>query len=52
VKAFVLTRGGLRAAEQAARFEQNRHAILGACADDGPFVYAVQALRIVRMFPL
>lgn len=51
VKAFVLTRGSLRAAEQAARFDINREAILAACEDRGPFVYAVHADRIVKVFP-
>lgn len=51
VKAFVLTRGGLRAADQAARFERNRETIELACADPGPAVYAVHADRIVRIYP-
>jgi len=51
VKAFVLTRGGLRAAEQSARFERNRAAIEAACHDPGPFVYVVHSDRIVRVFP-
>lgn len=51
VKAFVLTHGGLRAAEQVDRFERNRHAIVEACAESGPFVYAVHVDRIVRVFP-
>lgn len=51
VKAFVLARRGLRAAEQVDRFQRNREAILAACGDEGPFVYSVQADRIVRMFP-
>ena len=48
VKAFVLTRGSLRATEQAARFEDNSEDIAAACAESGPFVYAVHADRIVR----
>ncbi len=51
VKAFVLTRGSLRAAEQAGRFETNRKQIVAACIDAGPFVYAVHVDRIVRVFP-
>ena len=51
VKAFVLTRGSLRAAEQAARFDRSREPILAACMDRGPFIYAVHADGIVRVFP-
>jgi hypothetical protein len=51
VRAFVLTRGGLRAVDQAARFERNREAIEIACADPGAAVYAVHADRIIRVFP-
>lgn len=51
VRAFVLARGGLRAAEQLARFETNRIAIESACQTTGPLVYAVHADRIVRIFP-
>ena len=51
VKAFVLTRGGLRSAEQISRFEHNRDAIFAACSEPGPFLYAVHADRIVRVFP-
>ena len=51
VKAFVLTAGSLRAAEQAARFDARRQRIESACASDGPFVFAVQAERIVGVFP-
>jgi hypothetical protein len=51
VRAFVLTSGSLRAAEQAARFEHNRHRIEEACAGAGPALFAVHATRIVRIFP-
>jgi len=51
VKAFVLARGGLRAAEQFARFEANRTVIENTCELPGPFVYAVHADRIVRILP-
>lgn len=51
VKAFILARGSLRAAEQVGRFERNREAIVIACEDQGPFVYAVHADRIVQIFP-
>ncbi len=51
VRAFVLTGGSLTAAEQAARFDRSRARIEEACAAAGPFVYAVHAERIVRIFP-
>jgi PIN like domain len=51
VKAFVLTQGSLRAAEQVKRFERNREAIEAVCRDPGPFVYAVYSDRIVRIYP-
>lgn len=51
VRAFVLTAGNLRAADQAARFDRNRLRIEEACTEAGPFVYAVHADRIVRIFP-
>jgi hypothetical protein len=51
VRAFVVTGGSLRAVEQAARFDRSRQRIEEACAAAGPFVYAVQADRIVRIFP-
>jgi hypothetical protein len=51
VRAFVLTAGSLRATEQAARFNRSRYRIEEASAAAGPFVYAVHADRIVRIFP-
>lgn len=51
VKAFVITSGSLTAAEQAARFIEHRSTIEASCDDPGPFVYAVQAKRIERVFP-
>jgi PIN domain-containing protein len=51
VQAFCLTSGNLRAAEQARRFIDNAERIDAACAEAGPFVYAVHANRIVRIFP-
>lgn len=51
VRAFVLTGGSLRAAEQAARFDRSRQRIEEACAAPGPLIYAVYADRIVRIFP-
>lgn len=51
VRAFVVTGGSLRAEEQAARFDRARQRIEAACAAAGPFVYAVHADRVVRLFP-
>lgn len=51
VKAFVLTSGNLSAATQAQRFLDNEGSIDAACEEAGPFVYAVHADRIVRIFP-
>lgn len=51
VQAFVLIRGDLRAADQVARFDRNRDAIEAACTKPGPFVHAVHADRIVRVYP-
>lgn len=51
VQAFVLVRGGLRAADQVARFDRNRDAIGAACTKPGPSVHAVHADRIVRLYP-
>lgn len=51
VKAFALTSGNLTAANQAERFIRNADRIDAACEEPGPFVYAVHARRIVRIFP-
>ncbi len=51
VKAFALTSGNLTAAEQAERFLRNGRRIEAACEDPGPFLYAVHATQIVRVFP-
>ena len=51
VKAFVLTSGELTALEQAERFIANAKAIEEASVAPGPLVYAVQAKRIVRVYP-
>lgn len=51
VRAFVLTRGNLRAAEQARRFIGNAERIQAACEARGPFVYAVHERRIERLYP-
>lgn len=52
VKAFVLAGGNLTAAEQASRFVRNINRILQACRNDGPFVFAVRARRIERLWPV
>jgi PIN like domain len=51
VRAFVLTSGALVAPEQAARFDRNRVRIEEACRAAAPLIVAVQASRIVRVFP-
>ena len=51
VKLFALTSGNLSAAEQARRFIQHIEAIEVACESAAPFVYAVRADGIVRIFP-
>ena len=51
VRAFVLTSGGLRADEQAERLERNRLRIEEACVAPGAALFAVQATRIVKVFP-
>jgi PIN like domain len=50
VRAFVLTAGSLSAAEQAARFDRSRVRIEEACLEIGPFIYAVHANRVARIF--
>jgi predicted nuclease of predicted toxin-antitoxin system len=51
VRAFVLSGGNLSGREQADRFVRNMNRIRQACRRQGPFIYAVQADRIVRIFP-
>jgi hypothetical protein len=51
VRAFVLTGGSLAAKEQVARFQRSRQRIEDACADSGPFIYAVYVDRIAKIFP-
>ncbi len=51
VKLFALTSGNLTAAEQAERFLGNGRRIETACMQPGPFLYAVHAKQIVRVFP-
>lgn len=51
VQVFVLPRGQLRGAEQAARFVDNLAAIHRACERPGPFIYVVLPDRIERRWP-
>jgi hypothetical protein len=51
VRAFVLTQGNFRGAEQAARFDRSRARIEEECAAPGPFVYAVHASRLELLYP-
>lgn len=49
VRAFVLTSGNFRAPEMAQRFIDNAGRMAAACAEPGPFLYAVHANRITRL---
>jgi PIN like domain len=49
VRAFCLSAGSLPAADMASRFIDNLRAITDACANPGPFMYAVHASRITRL---
>ena len=51
VKAFVLSGGNLSAPEQAHRFIPNINRIRQACRREGPFVFAVRARGIERLWP-
>ena len=51
VKAFVLSGGNLSAPEQALRFVRNINRIRQACRGVGPFVFAVRARGIERLWP-
>ena len=51
VKAFVLSAGNLSAPEQAQRFVSNINRIRQACHQEGPFVFAVRAHGIERLWP-
>ena len=51
-RCFVLTRGDLTSQEMAGRFISNRSTIHGTAADQpGPYIYAVHADRIARLYP-
>ena len=49
VRAFCLTRKDLTAAEMAARLLDRLPAIVIACGEPGPFLYAVHATRLERL---
>lgn len=49
VRCFVIVRGDLRAAEMANRFLDNLPAIVHACREPGPFLYAVHERRIEEL---
>jgi hypothetical protein len=49
VRCFVITRGDLLAEQMAQRFLVNLAAIERACAEPGPFVYAVHQTRLERL---
>ena len=49
VRCFCLSSQQLTAAAMAMRFLDNLAAIVAACAEDGPFIYAVHSNRIERL---
>jgi len=49
VRCFVITRGDLRAEQMAQRFLANLAAMERACAEPGPFIYAVHETRLERL---
>ena len=49
VRCFCLTRQDLSAQEMARRFVDNLPAMVRACSQPGPFIYAVHANRIERL---
>jgi hypothetical protein len=49
VRCFVITRGNLRAGQMARRFLTNLAAMERACAEPGPFIYAVHETRLERL---
>ena len=48
-RCFYYTRADLLARDNAERFRRNRAAIERACAQPGPFAYAIHPTRIVQM---
>ena len=51
IKAFVLSGGNLSGPEQARRFVWNINRIRLTCRREGPFVFAVRARGIERLWP-
>lgn len=49
VRCFCITRQDLTAAQMADRYIHHLEAITKACADPGPFIYAVHEARIERL---
>lgn len=49
VRCFCITRQDLTAAQMAERYLHHLDAITAACADPGPFIYAVDEPRIERL---
>jgi hypothetical protein len=52
VRAFCLTSGQLRAADQTARFVNNIHRILQRARKPGPYIYGVYENRLERLWPV
>jgi hypothetical protein len=52
VQAFALSSGNLRVEEQAERLLRHGDRIAAVCSEPGPFVYAIHAERMVRVFPV
>jgi PIN like domain len=50
-RCFVIARGDLSSAQMVHRFLYNRVAIFAAVAEPGPYIYSVQADRILRLHP-
>jgi uncharacterized protein with PIN domain len=46
---FVITRGDLTSADMANRFQTNKTAIVAATGSPGPFIYSVQADRLLHL---
>jgi hypothetical protein len=51
VRVFCLTNAQLRGAEQTARFVDNRHRIIRQARKPGPYIYAVYATSLRRLWP-
>jgi uncharacterized protein with PIN domain len=51
VRVFCLTSAQLRGAEQTAQFVENRHRIMRQARKPGPYIYAVYAKGIRRLWP-